>query len=170
MRRRLGVSLHASARRRGDVNAILFAGFSDNARQVLPQLRYFGADTIPIFATSHVYAGSYNAERDIDLNGLVFGDMPWVFGAADGDSLNLIRRAWPATSSTLARLYAFGIDSYRILPFLTRMRAKQSMRVPGVTGDLWMDPAGVVHRNMSWMKFVDGVPTALGAVQATVGE
>ena len=42
------------------------------------------------------------------------------------------------------------------------------MRVPGVTGDLWMDSDGVLHRNMSWIKFVEGVPTAIGET-GTIG-
>lgn len=166
LQRRLGVPVHSVARRRGDVDAILLAAFSDNARQILPQLRYFGADAIPVFATSHVYAGSLNAQRDLDLDGLVFGDMPWLFGAADLDSYNLVRRTWPTQAGSFARLYAFGIDAYRVLPYLAKLRQQSNLRVPGVTGDLWMDPSGVLHRNMTWMKFVDGIPTPVDAARA----
>ena len=166
LQRRLGVPLHSAARRRGDVDLILLAAFPDNARQILPQLRYFGAGALPVFATSHVYAGSLNAERDLDLDGLVFGDMPWLFGAADLDSYNLVRRTWPTQAGSFARLYAFGIDAYRILPYLGRLRQQSNLRVPGVTGDLWMDPSGVLHRNMTWMKFVDGIPTPVDEAHA----
>lgn len=167
LRNRLGLPLHAEARHRSDVSVILLAGFPDNARQLLPQLRYFGADNIPIFATSHVFAGATDAARDLDLNGLIFGDMPWLFGAADGESMQLVRRSWPGPASNFARLYAFGIDAYRLLPYLARMRSHQSLRVPGVTGDLSMSSDGIVHRNMMWMKFVDGIPTALGATSGS---
>jgi outer membrane PBP1 activator LpoA protein len=161
--RRLGVTVHSEPRRRADVDVILLAAFPDNARQLLPQLRYFGADALPVFATSHVYAGTPDPERDIDLNGLTFGDMPWLHGAADRASFELIRRQWPAQMQNFGRLYAFGIDSYRVLPYLNRMRHNQGMRVPGVTGDLAMDPGGVIHRHMTWLRFVDGVPGLLGA-------
>ena len=87
--------------------------------------------------------------------------MPWLFGTVDADSYGLVRRSWPGPAQTYTRLYGFGIDAYRILPFLSRMRARPTMRVPGVTGDLWMDADGVLHRNMSWIKFVEGVPTAI---------
>lgn len=166
LQRRLGVPVHAEARRRGDVDVILLAAFPDDARQILPQLRYFGAGELPVFATSHVYAGSLNAERDLDLDGLVFGDMPWLFGAADLDSYNLVRRTWPTQAGSFARLYAFGIDAYRILPYLARLRQQSNLRVPGVTGDLWMDPSGVLHRNMTWMKFVNGIPTPVDETRA----
>ena len=161
LRRKLGIALHAEARIRGDVDVILLAAFPNNARQLLPQLRYFGADYIPVFATSNVFNGNTKAD-DVDLNGLVFGDMPWLFGTVDLESYQLVRRSWPGPAQTYTRLYGFGIDAYRILPFLSRMRARPTMRVPGVTGDLWMDADGVLHRNMSWIKFVDGVPTTIG--------
>ncbi len=161
LRRKLGIALHAEARIRGDVDVILLAAFPNNARQLLPQLRYFGADYIPVFATSNVFNGNTKAD-DVDLNGLVFGDMPWLFGTVDVESYRLVRQSWPGPAQTYTRLYGFGIDAYRILPFLSRMRARPTMRVPGVTGDLWMDADGVLHRNMSWIKFVDGVPTAIG--------
>ncbi|MBK8959179.1 MAG: penicillin-binding protein activator [Proteobacteria bacterium] len=167
LRRKLGMPLHSEARIRADVSAILLAAFPNNARQLLPQLRYFGADSIPVYATSTVFNGNTRT-NDVDLNGLVFGDMPWLFGTVDADSYQLVRRSWPGPAQTYTRLYGFGIDAYRILPFLSRMRARPTMRVPGVTGDLWMDGDGVLHRNMSWIKFVDGVPRAIGET-GTVG-
>ena len=162
LRRVLGIPLRADPRIRADVDVILLAAFANNARQLLPQLRFFGADFIPVFSTSSVFNGSAKADRDIDLNGLVFGDMPWLFGTVDVESYRLVRRLWPGPAQTYTRLYGFGVDAYRILPFLARMRARPTMRVPGVTGDLWMDADGVLHRNMSWIRFVEGVPTVIG--------
>ena len=166
LRRTLGIALRADTRIRADVDAILLAGFPNNARQLLPQLRFLGAESIPVFSTSTVYNGSARADRDIDLNGLIFGDMPWLFGTVDVDSYRMVRRQWPGQVQAYSRLYGFGIDAYRILPFLTRMRARSSMRVPGVTGDLWMSADGVLHRNMSWIKFVEGVPTVIGGTSS----
>ena len=159
LRATLGVPVQSAPRRRADVDAILLAAYPDNARQLLPQMRYFGAEKLPLFATSQVYAGTIDAARDLDLDGLTFGDMPWLFGAADLESFNLIRRTWPGTMASYARFYAFGIDAYRVIPFLARMRQQNSLRIPGVTGDLWMEANGVLQRNMTWMKFVNGVPT-----------
>ena len=159
LRRKLAVPVETEPRRRADVDVILLAGFPDNARQILPQLRYFRAENVPVFATSHVYAGGTDAERDGDLNGLVFGDMPWLFGAADVDTFNLVRRNWPVEANNYARLYGLGLDAYRIIPYLAKMRYQQNLRIPGVTGTLWMDYDGVVHRQMTWLKFVNGLPT-----------
>lgn len=159
LRSTLGVPLQSVSRRRADVDAILLAAYPDNARQLLPQMRFFGADKLPLYATSQVYAGTLDAGRDIDLDGLTFGDMPWLFGAADVESYNLIRRTWPGPMGSYSRFYAFGIDAYRVIPYLSRMRQQAGLRIPGVTGDLWMEPNGVLQRNMTWMKFVNGIPT-----------
>ena len=161
LRRTIGLPLHFEPRRRDDIDVILLAAFPDNARQILPQLRYFRAEKIPVFATSHVYSGGTAIAHDSDLDGVTFGDMPWLFGAADTESFNLVRRNWSKHAASFARLYGFGIDAYRVLPYLAKMRFQRNLRVPGVTGDLSMDNQGVVHRNMTWLRFVDGLPTLL---------
>lgn len=166
LRRALNLPLHVEPRRRSDVDTILLAGFPDNARQVLPQLRYFRAENVPVFATSHVYAGGTNAERDRDLNGLVFADMPWLFGASDAATFVEVRKHWPAESASFARLFGLGVDAYRLIPYLPRMRYQPGLRVPGATGTLWMDERGVIHRSVIWLRFEDGVPRVLDATSA----
>lgn len=161
IKRTIATALHAEPRRRQDIDVILLAAFPDNARQLVPQLRYFRAEDIAVFATSHVYAGGTQLNRDSDLDGVTFGDMPWLFGANDHSSFNAIRRNWGNESQTFARLYGFGIDAYRLLPYLPKLQQQRGLRIPGVTGDLWMDHDGVIHRNMTWLKFVEGIPTLL---------
>ncbi|MGR8918262.1 MAG: penicillin-binding protein activator [Gammaproteobacteria bacterium] len=165
LRRTLNLPLHFEPRRRQDVDAVLLAAFADDARQLLPQLRYFGAGEVPVYATSHVYAGGTRLARDTDFDGIIFGDMPWLFGAADTASFNVVRRHFgdKAASGGLARLYGFGIDAYRVIPYLAKLRHQSGLRVPGVTGDLWMDSNGVLHRNMAWLRFVNGLPQLLDA-------
>ena len=167
LRRRLGIPLQSVPRRRADIELILLAAFPDNARQIMPQLRYFGAADLPVFATSHVFTGTVDAERDRDLDGISFGDMPWLFGAADRESLHLARTAWPAQTASFGRLYALGIDAYRVLPYLAQMRRQPGLRVPAVTGNLSMDNTGVLHRTLLWMRYTDGQPRPLDAVAST---
>lgn len=161
LRQLLNRPLHAGPRRRDDISAILLAAFPNHARQILPQLRYFNAADIPVFSTSHVYATASKLGRDVDLNGIRFGDMPWVFGLADRASFNLIQQHWPKRANRYARLFGFGIDAYRILPFVSRMRIQPGLKVAGVTGKLWMESDGIIRRDMIWMQFVDGIPSVL---------
>lgn len=168
LRRQLGIPLHNAPRRRADIDVVLLAAFPDDARQVMPQLRYFGAGDLPVFATSHVYSGQAAAESDIDLDGIVFGDMPWLFGLADPETFNIVRRHWSGQSTAFARLYALGIDAYRLVPTLSRLRFQPGTRVPGVTGVLKMDRQGIVQRELTWLQFVGGRPRVLDGLAAVV--
>jgi len=169
--RRLPIDIYVEPRRRADIDVILLAGFSHNARQILPQLRYFRADDIPIYATSHVYDGDVNVERDRDLNGLIFGTMPWLFNAVDVGVFESIRHGWAIGNASRGRLhelglnpyllYGLGIDAYRLIPHLAKMRYKRDLKIHGGTGVLQISYEGVVHREMSWLKFVRGQPKSI---------
>ncbi len=160
LKRKLGIKMHTESRRRQDIDVVLLAEHHSGARQLMPQLRYFQAGELPTFATSHVFAGNADAESDIDLDGITFGDIPWLFGKTDPATSGEVRALWPERYRGLGRLFALGIDAYRILPHLARMHFQPNMRVPGATGDLRMDSQGVMHRNMRWFRFHEGVPVS----------
>ena len=162
LRRALNRTIQFEPRRRADLDAIFLAGFPVSARQILPQLRYFRAEDVPVYSTSHAFTGSLNAAADQDLDGLYFGDMPWLLGAADSASFNLFRNNWPDRAAGAGRLFAFGLDAYRILPYLARMRNQPSLRVPGTTGVLSMRHNGRIVRGISWARFTRGQPNLLG--------
>ena len=161
LRSALNRPIHFEPRRRTDVQAIFIAGFPLSTRQLLPQLRYFRAGSIPVYSTSHTYSGATNAAADQDLDGLRFGDMPWLFGAADTKSFDLFNHSWPDRAPGSGRLFAFGLDAYRILPYLARMRYQPNLRLPGTTGQLRMQPNGRVVRDLVWARFDGGVPKLL---------
>lgn len=161
LRRALGRTIHFEPRRRADVDAIFLAGFPASARQLLPQFRYFRAEDVPMYATSHAYDGRPDAGLDQDLDGLVFGDMPWLFGTADRANIDMFKRYWPDSAPGTGRFFAFGLDAYRVLPYLVRMRHHPGLRIPGSTGVLHMDSEGRVLRDLAWARFTGGVPSPL---------
>lgn len=161
LRAALGRPIHYEPRRRADVDAIFLAGFPVSARQVLPQFRYFRAESVPMYATSHTYTGRANAGADQDLDGLRFGDMPWLFGKTNRASYDLFKRNWPKRAAGEGRLYAFGLDAYQVLSYLARMRHQPTLSVPGNTGVLRMDSSGHIHRDLSWARFSGGIPRLL---------
>lgn len=136
-------------------------------RLLVPQLRARGQDALPLIATSHVYAGAPNRALDRDLNGLEFCDSPWMFGLAAGiPSRDALARQL-ATAAGAPRLFAFGIDAYRLLPYLDWLAANPDAYLPGASGQLAVDRFGRVRRLMAWLRFVDGVPqSADGALSA----
>ncbi|MGI9318954.1 MAG: penicillin-binding protein activator [bacterium] len=74
----LGVNLEFTPRRRDDFDMLFFAGNSRQARLLVPQLRFFQAHNLPIYATSNIFSGAINPAVDADLDKLVFGDMRWM--------------------------------------------------------------------------------------------
>lgn len=160
LRRLLKRALVSEARRRDDVDAILLSAPPVEARQILPQFRFLGADNLPIYATSGIYAGAPNPGADRDLDGVMFGDSPWVLGTGDQGLKRVFGDYWRGGISGL-RFFAFGADAYRIIPYLGQMRAQPSMRVAGASGQLYIDRAGLVRRSLTWARFAGGSPRLL---------
>ncbi|QWT20215.1 penicillin-binding protein activator [Bacillus sp. NP157] len=138
-------------------NGVFISMKPQQARLLLPQLR-LAKDNLPVFATSHVYSGGDDATADRDLEGVEFCDAPWLFDAQPG----LPRRAdlaasLPATKGVAARLFAFGMDAWGLVPYIDWMRGHAGSYLPGATGQLVADEFGRVRRVLIWARFTDGV-------------
>lgn len=136
------------------------------ARTLLPQLLI--ADLhLPVFATSHIYAGIDDAAADNDLNGVEFCDAPWLFDAQPGlPRRDDIAAQLPAARGSAARLFAFGMDAWNLVPYLDWLRAHPGSYLPGASGQLAADQFGRVRRVLIWAKFQDGLARPLnGSLQ-----
>jgi len=79
--------LKFTARRDDNVDFLFLAANAEQARLVVPQLRFFQAHDLPVYATSYVYTGVPNPRADADLDGLIFSDMKWIL-----DGVNAYKR------------------------------------------------------------------------------
>jgi len=162
LRRMLGGKLDFIARRRQDIDFIFVAAYPQQARQIRPQLKFFNAGRLPVYATSHVYSGSNQPKRDRDMNGIIFGDMPWTLLQSKDKQLHKnIENLWQKRSRKLSRLYAFGIDAYNIIPHLPRLRQYPFERFAGRTGSLRIDAKQQLHRQLRWAQFRSGLPSLI---------
>ena len=75
---KLGTSLQFTPRRRDDSDFLFLAANTKQSRLLVPQLRYFQAHNLPIYSTSSIFSGAINPAVDADLDGLIFGDIPWM--------------------------------------------------------------------------------------------
>jgi len=153
-------------RHRRDADIIFLASSSAMALQLVPQLRYFRADSIPTYSISSIYSGKYDPEANNDINNVIFSDMPWVIDPEREYSplQQTLNKTWGQSESPYRRLYAFGIDAYRILPELGRLFT-QSGNFQGESGILKLTEQGQVKRQSVWAKFLDGTPHLLDAGQ-----
>lgn len=129
----------------------------EEARLLVPQLQ-IARITLPIFATSYVYSGDDDAGRNRDLDGVQFCDAPWLFAGQPGlPSRNDLAGQLPSARGAAARLFAFGMDAWNLVPYLEWLRNHVGSYLPGATGQLTADQFGRIRRVLVWAKFVDGV-------------
>lgn len=90
---------------------------------------------LPIYATSQIFAGNHNPLTNYDLNGVHFVDMPWLL-QADHPAVMIYPRANPPLPAERERLYALGIDAFRLIQLLLTDKVHDALPLDGVTGNI----------------------------------
>ncbi len=134
---------------RARANIVFLAAGAGHARQLRP---YLGRNTT-VIATSQVYAGPVksDAKKQHDMNGIRFIDMPWLH-QPDRAALGFALSGTPL-SPDLERLYALGIDAYRVASELAR--GQSVFELEGVTGKLRVQ-ANAIEREPIQAEYRDG--------------
>ncbi len=127
--------------RRQDFDVVFLLAPPKNARIIVPLLRFYYLGKTPVYATSSVYSGSPQPQRDMDLNGVIFCDIPWVFHNGSGN-----------------RLFAVGRDAYQISQNLPRFTALPNFPMYGATGELTLTPQRQFYRQLTWVQMHHGQP------------
>lgn len=160
LRSKLGRKIYTETRSRKDADFIFTAGTGNMGSLLLPQLWFFQASPLPMYATSHIYSGTRSKSVNMDLNGLKIVDIPWVIEPQHETSLiqEGLNRNWNQQNSSLRRLYAFGIDTFKLINELGKMSTSETYSIQGETGYLWMNNKRQINRNLSWATITDGEP------------
>ncbi len=154
----IGVTAASIPQRRKDLDAIFMATNPETARQVKPLLNYHYANDLPTYATSSIYTGKAAPDRDQDLNGIKFCDMPWVLDEAitAKSTYKKVSQLWPQEFSKYIRLYALGLDAYKISIHLHNMQKNSSLGISGMTGMLYLKDENKIQRMFMWAEFKNG--------------
>jgi outer membrane PBP1 activator LpoA protein len=108
-------------------------------------LRPYLAPDMPMYATSQIYAGANTPGKYYDLNGIRFIDMPWLL-QPDHLAVMVYPRPQMPLSADLERLYALGIDAWRLTLLLQTGPAGTHLTLDGVTGRLSLDKGQQIGR------------------------
>ena len=148
---------------RKDAQIIFLNAYDAVARSLIPQLKYFRAGAIPVYATPHIYGGLPAPEQDQDLNGIIFCDIPWLFESTYQGPLSLkaLQSTWQQFPNNYLRLMAMGIDSYNVIAHLDKLDTIQYF---GATGHLLLTRGNRIKRNLVCAQFTDGIPKSLGFI------
>ena len=131
------------------------------ARLLAPQLKLSGVN-VPVFATSHVNSGEVSPGLDRDLDGIEFCDATWLFSPVPGrPDRNAIGQTLASATGLGARLFAFGMDAYALLPYMDWLLANPDSYLDGATGQLAADSFGRIHRLLTWARFSGGQARAV---------
>ncbi|NVK43326.1 MAG: penicillin-binding protein activator [Oceanospirillaceae bacterium] len=156
----IGNSVEFEKQPRADADALFLSAMPVDARQIKPLLDYNYAQDLPVYATSHIYSGSPNSISDIDLNNVQFCDLPWVLGPPSTLKLSMSQER-DDTDTRFGRLYALGVDAYRLHPYLKQLEASPMARISGETGELYLEDGSRIGRALPWAEFKNGVPQLL---------
>ncbi|WP_300348712.1 penicillin-binding protein activator [uncultured Alcanivorax sp.] len=150
-------------RRRQDMGFLFLLASPDQGRQVKPALNFHYAKDLPVYSTALIHSGESNPRRDQDLNGVRFVDMPWMLSKEDSELRRMADTQWPEGHGRYERLFAMGIDAYRLQGRLYLLNTLPSSELPGVTGRLSMEQQRIV-RELNWGVFINGEARALPKV------
>jgi hypothetical protein len=130
--------LELKAKMQSGPPALMFLAL--DARQAR-QVRAILGDAMPLYGTSQInpvaLPDRHSADRSADMDGVRLLDIPWQLNADHPAVMvypRLIVDAGQQRSADLERLYALGIDAYRVAHNIAA--GKTSFEIDGVTGKL----------------------------------
>jgi uncharacterized protein len=147
--------------RRQDIDMVFLVAKPELARQLKPLLNFYYASNIPVYATSHLYAGTPNPLYDRDLNGVMFCAIPWEIAPQTlppdiQEILHSVQQTWPQALQKQSPFFALGVDSYRLARQISRNAV--ATVTPGATGQLILQSNKVWYRQLPWATFIEGQP------------
>ncbi|HHJ39618.1 MAG: hypothetical protein AXA67_09910 [Methylothermaceae bacteria B42] len=145
---------------RRDADFLFLVANPKQGRLIRPQLLFYRAEYLPVYATSSIYGGHRNPRWDKDLEGVRFCDIPWLLGGEyqNAPSLQAFEAEQGRFPGPYLRLVALGIDAYH-LPFTLLVNGQ---RYPGTTGALTLRDDGHIARQLTCAEFKNGVPVIYG--------
>ncbi|MCP4431798.1 MAG: penicillin-binding protein activator [Gammaproteobacteria bacterium] len=157
----IGEQVKFDSRRRQDIDMIFIAGNARQARLIKPQLKFHHAHDVPVYATSHISSTKRDADKDRDLDEIQFVDIPWMLKQHESRDYAEINKLWPDESSRFSRLFALGIDAYRLIPSLRRLMVHPEESGSHHTGELSVDKNGRIHRRLLMATYIKGLARLL---------
>ena len=147
-------------------DAVLLVLKGPQARSVIPQLALANLAQLPRYASSQITSGTGKPADDMALDGTIFPTEPWLIRNVQGLPSQASAASQVDTAKgPAARLFAFGVDAWRLTGYLEHLAQQPNASIRGATGQLSLDGFGNVLRRPAWSRFSGGVavPLADGA-------
>ena len=145
-------------------NIVFLTGDNRQARLIRPYLN----PSLPVYATSQLFNVNADTLTNYDLNDIHFVDMPWLL-QPDHPAVMVYPKATSVLDTEKERLYAFGIDAYRLINILLNNNQTSALPLDGVTGRIRLLENNLFQREAFSALFRYGrglTPDELVAVEA----
>jgi outer membrane PBP1 activator LpoA protein len=145
---------------------IFLAADAETAHLIRPYLN----KALPIYATSQLFIGNADALTNFDLNEIRFIDMPWML-QPDHPAVMIYPHANPPLEPDMERLYALGIDAFRLLQIMLDNSYLASLQLDGVTGQIILNTHRQFQREATPALFWQGrglTPEQIAAQEAAL--
>jgi len=123
-------------------NVAFIAGETKQVRLIRPYLN----PSLPIYATSQIFRTNADTLTNYDLNDIRFVDMPWLLLPEHASTIAYPRSATPLDTDK-ERLYAFGIDAYRLLHNMLNNKPGHTLQLDGVSGRIRLVDSNLFQRD-----------------------
>ena len=144
----IGTKTEFEPRRRDDADFIFMAARAADGRLLWPQLRFFRATDLPVYATSLVFEG----RADRELSGVRFCDMPWMIQSSSYADERAKSAELPSLRSQ-PRLFAMGRDAYLLAGLIEAGQLRAGTSYPAATGNLQLVGKSVITRKLTCARF-----------------
>ena len=129
---------------------MVFLGASPTQARLIRPLLQAQAGMLPVYATSHIYSGRPEPSKNVDLDGIIYTEIPMILNSAQKGDLGTLQ--YP-------RLYAMGADAAMIASQLSALKQRQILS--GKTGDIRLGPNRAIQRRLDLATFINGEPNPL---------
>nr|MBV6629259.1 penicillin-binding protein activator [Oceanococcus sp. HetDA_MAG_MS8] len=159
VQRTLGRDIEFETIRRQDADALFLAAGLDDARQIRPQIKFYQAADLPIYASGRLFDGQVD-EAERDLNGVYFCSSPWLLGSNENWRAQRQQfQEWDAAAdSRWARFHALGHDAYLLATQARAGRWPSNVVVSGASGDFHLLGRARPERRLPCAVFREGRP------------
>ena len=145
---------------RQDLDVIFLFTDQSTARLLKPQIDFHHAGKLPIYSQNTVFGGMSDLVNDLDLEGVLFSDMPWLVRRTGRfeRSVENVSAITRYQGLAIDRLFALGMDAYRLGCHIPKRRNRPYWQYAGASGTLSIGIDGRIKRRPDWATFRDGLP------------
>lgn len=140
-------TLEYQSRRRQDVDVIFLVGDRQQAQLLNPHFYHNRAESVVTYGLAKIYSSQPGMNGDMDLEGMRFCAIPWLFdevyqGSLSMSALDDLVHQFPEKYYSLI---AFGIDAYSVVAHLNELA---SVPYHGATGHLLLTGYNRIERHL----------------------